>query len=65
MARGIKLSQEQIQEALDEKTNGLYTYIPDERFPYNSERSPIILRNNNTNKYIVRTLYYLRYGKKD
>ena len=65
MARGnIKLNEEEIQKILDEKTKGLYTYIPDPKFPYKNERSSIVLKDNETGTYLVRTLYYIRYQMK-
>ena len=50
-----------IQKILDEKTKGLYTYIPDPKFPYKNERSKILIKDNETGEYLVRSLYYVHY----
>ena len=62
--KGVRLTETEIQKILDEKTNGLYTYIPDHKFPYKGEHSQIVLKDNETGTYLTRTLYYIRYQMK-
>lgn len=59
-----RLTTEEIQAILDEKTKGVYTYIPDPKFPYKGERSKILIKDNETGEYLVRTFYYIRYQMK-
>ncbi len=52
---------EEIQNIVNEKTNGVYSYVPDERFPYETERSTILLQHNYNESFITRTLFYIKY----
>ena len=63
--KGVRLTESEIQKILDEKTKGLYTYIPDSKFPYTGERSLIVLRDNESGTYLTRSLYYIRYQMKE